>query len=159
MLWAGIGQLSKQSAIRRLGGLKKYYPQDLRAPTSFLIDGEVNYDRAMWLSAALDFGKRRFSDPSNTLERQYQRLRELHVIAQNERRDGKPEAQLAFWDVLQARAQLCPGSAAGSDGNNYDVYKMLPFSTIIQVFDMLGLYASHTFCQGVPAVVLRPLTR
>jgi hypothetical protein len=107
------------------------------APTFFDIDGSLVYDRSRWLTEAHKFGSQRFSDPIfNPIEQQRIRLSSFRSAAINDRLDGFPGIDLEFWDFLQARAKLKPGSGVGGDGLPPEVYLELPALTVMHIFSL-----------------------
>ena len=93
----------------------------------------VKYRSDLWLKGALEFGSDRFGDADNTDTQQIQTLEGLRSVSLNERLDGRPLFSLEFWDTLQSRAELKPGTSAGIDGNTPDIYAELPFLAVARV--------------------------
>ena len=132
-LWATVNKLKKQTALKKLTGLRKNWPNELYTPQVLNIDGKATHDGQEWLDGALRFGSTRFGDIDNPREIQVQRLEHLHAASEARRLDGLEPSQLEFWDTLQARAKMKPEGAAGADGITTDVYLQLPFLTLVYV--------------------------
>ena len=135
-LWKVLHAMGRLGAMKKLSSLKKHGAHMQFTPQAFKINGVMSYDRQQWLDGACDFGQERFGDGSNTTATQLKRLESLRVSADNDRLDGFPECHLEFFDTLQARSRLKPGTAAGIDDITPDVYLELPFVAIAHIHQL-----------------------
>lgn len=109
---------------------KQFRSERTCTPTCLKINGRRTYDRESWLQGALDFGKSRFTDPSNDMSAQLDRLEKLYSANENNNLDVFPSSPLEFFDTLQSRAEMKIGTAGGGDGNTRDIYKDLPLLAV-----------------------------
>ena len=95
-MWACIKQIKRSNSLQRLGKLQKTWQQEQRTLTRLRINGEYSYDREEWVQGALEFGRRRFGDAGNPLDRQHQRLDEMSRVVQNETLDGVARPKICY---------------------------------------------------------------
>eukprot|EP00959_Pyramimonas_sp_CCMP1952_P291654 6100183-Pyramimonas_sp.AAC.1 len=106
--------------------------QSGQMPVTLTINGERTADRERWRHAAKVFGTTRFQDDENTLHVQEMRLGRWASRASNEILDGRRPPTLSAFSVLQGRARMKAGTAAGKDGAPPELYKALPFTAIVR---------------------------
>ena len=137
-----LRKLQKINVTRKLTALSKMSRQEMRSPISLKIGSELTYDRQEWIAGATVFGAERFGDLSNNIHKQTQRLDHLWAssasVLANRRLDGLMAPQLEFWDTLQARAKIRPGSGAAEDGIPGDVYLEFPFIAVARIHKMFS---------------------
>ena len=132
-MWREIHKLSKISQLKRLKALTRQSRDDLYMPTCLSVDGALTGDRSEWLRGAFEFGRQRFGDTDESVKEQKRMLAGIWSAVRNEQLDGRPLQKLEFWDVLQSRAALKPGSAPGADGVTPDIFLELPFLGVARV--------------------------
>ena len=103
-------------------------------PTILNIDGSTTDDRHLWREGRFRHGSSRFFDPENTHEVQRMRLEQVNSASHNEIQDGIKPPDLDVFDVVTGRAGLRAGTAAGIDGAPSEVYRALPFSLVVRVW-------------------------
>ena len=89
--------------------------------------GGVIMDRDTIRKEAEAFGRGRFTDPFNATGTQSIRLHRLWSAGRNEIMDGRPCSARALFQLLQSRATLSEGKAAGVDSMPPEVFRRLPF--------------------------------
>ena len=129
----GRGRLRRRARLR---GLAKNATTELYVPTCFEIGARVSADRREWLTALRTFGTQRFGSESNTNGAQLERVARFVKLAENERLDGTNQVKLDFHDFLQARAALKCGTGTGVDGLPPEVYKALPWKSLLHVYHL-----------------------
>ena len=112
----------------------RYVPQQL------MVQGSPSTDRKAWLREAEDFGKARFGDAANSFQKQKLHLLALSSAVENGFRDDHFRFNMTFFDILNARAEMKPGKAAGVDNLPPEVFHQLPYVVVMKVWRLFWDY-------------------
>ena len=111
-----------------------------RAPlTTLTCKGGESQDRLIWKEELQEHCRNKFSDVRQTIEVQLQRLRQLRVLQRNAELDGIRPPSISVGILLQARARMARGKAAG--GGDQIVVEMLLRLPIVVVYFIAGFLA------------------
>ena len=118
--------------------------------TALEIDGSLSTDRQQWIKAAEEYVSAKFSDEHNIADMQRLRLTAFKSAHDADKLDGLGGACIELFDVLQGRAHLKGFKEAGYDGCTAEVWKAIPFITVVHVWALFQDRASLKACDESP---------